>query len=79
MRFTLGQEALIVKEGDFIYAPAGTLHSFQAVKPSRMLIFDAPAHAGDFFRDVDREIKDFPREAYKMGEIGARHGIHFVR
>jgi quercetin dioxygenase-like cupin family protein len=79
VRFTLGEEEVIARQGDFIYAPAGTVHGFQAVQPSRMLIFDTPAHAGEFFRDIDREVKDFPREAYKMGEIGARHGIHFIR
>ena len=57
-------------------------HAFQSATsnpPARMLIFDAPAHAGDFFRDVDREVKEMPRDAVKMPEIGARHGIRFIR
>ena len=47
VRFTLGERELTVKSGDFIYAPAGTLHAFQgaSAKPARVLVFDAPAHA----------------------------------
>ena|SRR5438270_5865426 len=82
VRFTLGDKEMLVKKGDFVYAPGGTVHAFQSATsnpPARMLIFDAPAHAGDFFRDVDREVKEMPRDAVKMPEIGARHGIRFIR
>ena len=48
-------------------------------KPARALFFDAPAHAGSFFREVASEVRDFPRDTYEMGEIGERHGIHFIR
>ena len=81
IRFTLGDKQTVAKRGDFVYVPANTVHAFQGASatPARMLFFDAPAHAGSFFREAAREIKDFPRDAYKMGEIGARHGIHFIR
>jgi quercetin dioxygenase-like cupin family protein len=81
IRFTLGDKQVVAKRGDFVYVPANTLHGFQGASatPARMLYFDAPAHAGSFFRDAAREIKDFPRDAYKMAEIGERHGIHFIR
>jgi len=80
VRFTLGDKDLHVKAGDFLYAPSGTLHGFQTTseRPARMLVFDAPAAAGDFFRDVDREVKEFPRDAGKLPEIGVRHGIRFA-
>jgi quercetin dioxygenase-like cupin family protein len=79
VNFTVGDEKLLAKSGDFLYAPGGVNHAFQGAsdKPSRVLVFDAPAAAEAFFRDVDREIKNWPQEAYKMGEIGARHKIHF--
>jgi quercetin dioxygenase-like cupin family protein len=79
VRFTLGDRALDVQAGDFLYAPGGVPHGFQGAsdRPARMLIFDAPAHAEDFFRDMDREVKAFPEEAYKIPEIGQRHAIRF--
>jgi quercetin dioxygenase-like cupin family protein len=80
VRFTLGEQQTVAKRGDFVYVPGGTVHAFQGAgaKPARILFFDAPAHAGSFFREVSKEVKDFPRDAYKMGEIGERHGIHFI-
>jgi len=81
VRFTLGNENIVANRGDFVYVPGGTVHSFQgaSAQPARILFFDAPAHAGSFFREVAKEVKEFPREAYKMAEIGARHGIQFIR
>jgi hypothetical protein len=43
-----------------------------------MLIFDAPAHAEAFFKDVDQEVSEVPRDLPKLPEIGVRHGLHFV-
>ena len=81
VRFGLGSRVELVKAGEFLYAPGGTLHGFEGVseQPARMLIFDAPAHAEAFFRDVDREVKDLPRDMAKVPEIGDRHHIRFVR
>ena len=80
VNFTLGDKTMRVTTGDFIYAPAGVLHGFKGAsdKPARILVFDAPAHAEDFFRDMDREVKEFPRDAAKIPEIGLRHQIRFV-
>jgi hypothetical protein len=41
-----------------------------------MLIIDAPAHAEEFFRDVDREVKG-PDDQAKIPEIGKRNKIFF--
>ena len=81
VRFGLDGREVMAKAGDFIYAPGGTPHSFQGAsdEPARVLIFDAPAHAESFFRDVDREVKEMPRDLPKALEIGQRHEIHFVR
>lgn len=80
VRFNLAGDETVAGPGDFVYVPANTVHAFQgaSAKPARILFFDAPAHAGGFFREVAREVKDFPRDAHKMGAIGERHGIHFV-
>lgn len=43
-----------------------------------MLILDVPAHAGRFFREVDQEVRELPRELSKVLEIGARNGIRFA-
>ena len=81
VRFTLGNQSIVANRGDFVYVPADTVHAFQGAgaEPARILFFDAPAHAASFFREVAHEVKEFPREAYKMVEIGARHGIEFSR
>jgi quercetin dioxygenase-like cupin family protein len=80
VEFTIGTEKSTVKEGDFIYAPGGTLHGFRGVseEAARMLIFDAPAHAGSFFIEVDREVKT-PSDMDKVPEIGLRNGIRFAQ
>jgi quercetin dioxygenase-like cupin family protein len=70
-----------VAAGDFVYAPAGVTHAFHGAskEPARMLIFDAPAHAESFFKDVDREVREFPRDLEKLPQIGDRHGLVFVK
>src|SRR5271170_7253951 len=68
VRFILGTETQIVKRGDFVYAPAGTVHGFSGVSeaPSRILILDAPATAAAFFAEVDREVKVIPDDLTKV-------------
>lgn len=80
VEFEIGGRRERVRAGDFVYAPGGTLHAFRGVSepPARMLIFDAPAHAEAFFKDVDREVAELPRDLPKVSEIGARHGLHFA-
>ena len=79
-QFTIGEREVRVGPGDFLYAPGGTLHAFHGVSeaPARMLIFDAPAAAEAFFRDVEREVRDLPRDMAKVPEIGRRHKLRFV-
>ena len=78
VNFSIDGKERLVKAGDFVYAPAGTLHGFAgaSAKPARMIIFDAPAHTEGFFRDVDREVKGAGDMA-KVPAIGERHQIHF--
>lgn len=66
--------------GDFNYLPRNTVHGFKGVSslPARVLIFAAPAHASEFFEEVNREIRTLPEDLSKMSEIGRRHGIHFM-
>ncbi|WP_338441360.1 cupin domain-containing protein [Synechococcus elongatus IITB4] len=79
VRFLLGTEEAIFTSGDFIYAPGGTLHAFQGASDqlARVLVFDSPATAGDFFKDVDREVKIIPDDLRKIPEIGLRHQLRF--
>ena len=79
VRFHLAGREQVFKAGDFVYAPGNTLHGFQGAseKPARVLIFDAPAHAESFFREVDREVREIPADLAKVPAIGARHDIHF--
>ena len=49
-----------------------------STEAAHVLIFDAPAHAGAFFKRVDREVEELPRDLPKVLEIGRRTGIDFV-
>jgi quercetin dioxygenase-like cupin family protein len=81
VEFQIGERRERVGAGDFVYAPAGTLHAFHGVSetPARMLIFDAPAHSEAFFKEVDHEVTELPPDLSKVPEIGARHRIRFAR
>lgn len=78
IQFSVAGEEKIVNAGDFLYAPAGTVHGFSGLseEPARMLIIDVPAHAETFFRDIDREVKS-PEDMPKLSEIAARNRIRF--
>ncbi len=80
VRFALGERVDVFGAGDFLYAPAGTVHGFQGASdpPARVLVFDAPAAAEGFFRDVDREVREMPRDLAKVPEIAARHRMRFL-
>lgn len=81
IEFTIGSQTVLAAPGDFLYAPSGIRHGFRGVSESeaRMLILDVPAHAGRFFKEVDREVRQLPGELSKVLEIGARNGIRFAR
>jgi quercetin dioxygenase-like cupin family protein len=81
VEFTVGQRHFTATAGDFAYTPAGVVHGFHgaSAQPARMLILDVPAHAGAFFKQVDREVKELPRDLSKVIDIGRLTGIHFVQ
>lgn len=80
VQFSIGAQSVLATAGDFLYTPAGIPHGFHgASERARMLILDVPAHAGKFFKDVNREVTELPRQLSKLIEIGARNGIHFAR
>ena len=78
VRFSVAGHEQVVAAGEFLYAPAGTVHGFEGDTevPARMLIIDSPAHAEAFFRDVDREVKG-PGDLAKVPAIGKRNQIYF--
>lgn len=80
VRFTLGDRADVFSAGDFLYAPAGTVHGFQGDSdtPAKVLVFDAPAAAEGFFRELDREVRVLPDDLPKVPGIAARHGLRFL-
>ncbi len=81
VQFTVGDQGFTATVGDFVYTPGGVVHGFRgaSTQPARVLIFDAPAHAGAFFKRVDREVKELPRDLAKVLAIGGDTGIHFVQ
>lgn len=80
VEFLIGTRRERVRAGDFIYAPADTVHAFHGASetPARMLIFDAPAHAELFFKDIHREVEELPRDLAKIRQIGERHAVTFL-
>ena len=79
VRFTLDGREVVLDAGEFVLIPGGTVHGFTgATDDARMLIFDAPAHSEDFFRDASREVRQIPNDLPKVPAIGERHGIHFL-
>lgn len=78
--FLVDDKEMVVSTGDFVYAPEGTIHSFRGAgdKPARVLVFDAPATAEGFFRDVHAEVRVMPDDLAKIPTIGDRHQIHFI-
>jgi quercetin dioxygenase-like cupin family protein len=78
--FVVDGRPQLVAAGDFLYAPGGTVHAFEgrSAQPARVLIFDAPAHAESFFRDVDAQVGEMPRDLGKMLAIGERHQVEFA-
>lgn len=80
VEFEIDGKRMILREGDFTRLPRGTVHGFKgaSVSPSKVLIFAAPAHGSDFFRELNSEIRRLPDDAAKIPEIGSRHGIEFM-
>lgn len=78
--FEIDGEVVRSRKGDFNYLPRNTVHGFKGASaaPARVLIFAAPAHGSEFFREVNDEVRSLPEDGAKIPAIGERHGIHFV-
>ena len=81
VQFTVGDQSFTARAGDFVYTPGTVVHGFRGAsqRPARVLIFDAPAHAGAFFKRVDKEVKELPRDLQKVFDIGTNTGIRFMQ
>lgn len=80
VEFLVDGETVRSSAGDFNYLPRNTVHGFKGAseEPARVLIFAAPAHACDFFEEVNAKVRSLPDDLKKIPEIGQRHGIHFM-
>ncbi|RZK76890.1 MAG: cupin domain-containing protein [Pedobacter sp.] len=80
VRFVVGGVAHLLRAGDFLYAPANTIHAFEghSEEMARVIIFDAPAHAENFFREIDAGVKNMPADLDKMLAVGERHQVSFA-
>lgn len=78
--FEVDGDCVKAAKGDFTYLPRNTVHAFKGASesPARVLIFAAPAHGSEFFRELNEEVRSVPEDGAKISEIGERHGIHFM-
>lgn len=78
--FEIDGEPVRSAAGDFNYLPRNTVHGFKgaSAEPARVLIFAAPAHGSEFFRELNEEVRSLPEDGPKIPVIGERHGIHFM-
>ena len=80
VEFTVEGQVRRVGAGDFLFAPANTVHAFRGVskQPARMLILDTPAHAEGFFRELHQKVRNMPADAVLIPGIGASHQTTFL-
>ena len=80
VHFEVDGEPVKSAKGDFNYLPRNTVHGFKGASdtPARVLIFAAPAHGSEFFRELNDEIQSLPEDGSKIPGIGQRHGIQFM-
>jgi quercetin dioxygenase-like cupin family protein len=78
--FEIDGQTVKSRPGDFNYLPRNTIHAFKgaSLEPARVLIFAAPAHASEFFEEVNTEVRNLPDDLKMIPEIGRRHGIEFL-
>jgi quercetin dioxygenase-like cupin family protein len=78
--FEIDGEPVRIGAGDFAYLPRNTVHAFKggSTNPARILIFAAPAHSSEFFKELNREVRVVPEDLSKVPDIGERHGIEFM-
>ena len=78
--FEVDGESVKSGKGDFNYLPRNTVHGFKgaSASPAHVLIFAAPAHGSEFFRELSEEVQRLPEDGAKISHIGERHGIHFM-
>lgn len=78
--FEIDGEPVRSAAGDFNYLPRNTVHGFKgaSAEPARVLIFAAPAHGSEFFRELNEKVRILPEDGPKIPVIGERHGIHFM-
>jgi quercetin dioxygenase-like cupin family protein len=78
--FEIDGEPVRSAAGDFNYLPRNTVHGFKgaSAEPARVLIFAAPAHGSEFFRELNEKVRSLPEDGPKIPVIGERHGIHFM-
>ena len=80
VHFEVDGELVKSAKGDVNYLPRNTVHGFKGASetPARVLIFAAPAHGSEFFRELNDEVRSLPEDGGKIPQIGERHGIHFM-
>jgi oxalate decarboxylase/phosphoglucose isomerase-like protein (cupin superfamily) len=81
MAFYIDGQWRDVEPGTMIFAPKKSVHTLKNVgdTPARILVSASPAGFEDFFGECEEEFrKPGGPDTKKIGEISAKHGIHYV-
>lgn len=81
VEFMLGDERHVLKNGDYVLAPANTPHAFKGLSNEEGLLipFESPGHSHRFFQEINDTVRAIPEDLGKMPDIGERHQVTFIQ
>jgi quercetin dioxygenase-like cupin family protein len=73
----IDQETVTLQPGDFAYIPKGTAHGYENVAqdPAQFLAWSVGGAIDRFFVEMAEQVKTFPDDLAKMGQILAKYGV----
>src|SRR3954447_5567186 len=83
----VGDDATVLRSGEFINAPRGVAHTFRVSgpEPARMLVTSAPARFDAFVRELgepaareELPVLDAPPDVERLVATAARHGVEIL-
>ncbi|NMH58968.1 cupin domain-containing protein [Alteromonas ponticola] len=81
VEFILNGDQHVLREGDYVLAPADAVHAFKGLSDEEGLLiaFESPGHSHQFFQEINDTVKTLPDDLMKMPDIGQRHQVTFIQ